>query len=85
MDCHSLATDNVKKCWVRQGIWKDKLKSALHQRWTHCEPLGLPFASDEAHHQTVKVIRESSENKIRDRPRGIVPLAPNLLSIDKDR
>jgi hypothetical protein len=40
-----IAYDNVKKCWVDQGIWNSKWNQFASGRWKHEEPLELESGS----------------------------------------
>lgn len=45
-DPYTVATQNVKKLWVDQGIWNDKWNQFAFGRWKHEEPLEGESDSD---------------------------------------
>ncbi|KAI9861236.1 MAG: hypothetical protein M1813_005409 [Trichoglossum hirsutum] len=45
-DPHTIASENVKKFWVEQGIWNNKWNQFAYGRWKHEEPPKLESESE---------------------------------------
>jgi hypothetical protein len=45
-DAYTIAYENVKKCWVEQGIWNSKWNQFASGRWKHEEPLEIESESE---------------------------------------